>query len=278
MDRIERCFSALQQNGRKALVAYLCIGDPSLDESAGLARAALDAGADILELGVPFSDPTADGPSIARASQRAIAAGATLEQVIDVAARIRAASDAPLVLFSYYNPVLVTGEARVIERSAAAGIDGLLLVDLPPEEGAGLRRAAAAHGLSIIPLVAPTSDPARLRVIRSATEPPPGAARGFVYFVSMTGVTGAVATQLADASRTAQDLREQFGRPVVVGFGIDSAANARIAAGPRGHGADGIVVGTAIVKQIEQGGTPEERLANVRRFVSELREGLDGCH
>src|SRR5262245_32821569 len=139
MERIDRCFSNLQQQGRKALVAYLCIGDPALDESEGLAQAALDAGADMLELGVPFSDPTADGPSIARASQRAIAAGATVDRVIDVAARIRADSDAPLVLFSYYNPVLVTGEARVIERSSAAGIEGLLVGDLRHEGGSGER-------------------------------------------------------------------------------------------------------------------------------------------
>jgi tryptophan synthase alpha chain len=272
--RIDRCFEELARAGRKALCVYLCIGDPSLDESEALALAAIAAGADLLELGVPFSDPTADGPTIARAAERAIAAGATLTRVIEVAARLRTRVGTPLVLFSYYNPILVTGEARVVALAAEAGIDALLVVDLPPEEAGPLRALAASRGLGLVPLLAPTSDPARVEVVRRASEPPRGAPRGFVYAISMTGVTGANASDLTTASETAEDLRHAFGRPVLLGFGIDSGESAKLAAGPSGAGADGVVVGTAIVKRIERGATLEERASGVRALVSELRAAL----
>ncbi len=274
MHRIDRCFGEIARAGKKALCAYLCIGDPSLEESEGLALAAVEAGADLLELGVPFSDPTADGPTIARAAERAIASGATLTRVIEVAARLRAKVDAPLVLFSYYNPILVTGEERVIALAAEAGIDALLVVDLPPEEAGPLRALAASRGLGIIPLLAPTSDPARVEAVRRAAEPPEGAPRGFVYAISMTGVTGANPSDLSSAAAKAEALREAFGRPVLIGFGIDSGESAKRAAGPVGAGADGVIVGTAIVKRIERGTTPEERVAGVRELVSELRSAL----
>ncbi len=178
MSRIESTFALLRASGKKALCAYLCMGDPSLAESIELAVAAAGAGADLLELGVPFSDPTADGPVIARAAMRAIHAGSTLAGVIDAAAAIRARTEVPLVLFTYYNPVLVTGEALVVERAKKAGIDALLLVDLLPEEGAELRAAAAAAGIAFVPLVAPTSDAARADVIVGAAQRVPGTAAG----------------------------------------------------------------------------------------------------
>ena len=296
--RIERAFEDLQRAGRKALVAYLCVGDPSLEESADLAEAAVAAGADILELGVPFSDPTADGPAIARASQRAIRAGATITRVIEIAARIRARVAAPLVLFGYYNPIAVTGEERVITLARDAGVDALLVVDLPPEEGQGLRAAARAAGMAIIPLITPTTDPARaLRVIHPAgtttgdsrpalsatpnADPGPtviraAASQGFIYYVAVTGVTGSSQAGHAQASREAAGLRDRFGLPVVVGFGIDGAASAREAAGPREGGASGIVVGTALVKAIEGASTPTSRRAAVQSLLGELRGALDG--
>lgn len=266
--RLDRVFSELRARGRKALVTYLCIGDPSIDESIALARACIEAGADILELGVPFSDPTADGPSIARASQRAIAAGGGLDATLRAAESIRRASDVPIVLFGYYNPLFVRGEQTVVDDAARAGVDALLIVDLPLEEGEVLRKRAAELGLSIVPLVAPTSAPGRADAIAKAEGRP-----GFIYYVSVTGVTGAAAAPLADASQEAGRLREKTGVPAVVGFGIDSPEKAKVAAA---H-ADGVVVGTALVQLVERNLTPDTRQSEVRAFVASLRRGLDGA-
>lgn len=274
MSRIEETFASLAAAGKKGLCAYLCMGDPSLAESVELAVTAAEAGADVLELGVPFSDPTADGPVIARAALRAIQAGSTLLGVIDAAARIRARTQVPLVLFTYYNPVLVSGEAAVVARAKAAGIDALLVVDLPPEEGGELRAAAAAAGLAMVPLVAPTSDDARADAIVGAAKAA-GGPRGFLYYVSMTGVTGAGSADFAAAREHAGKLRARSGWPVVIGFGIDGPEAARAAAGPAGEGPDGVVVGTAIVKRIEAAATPEAAAASVKAFVASLRAGLD---
>jgi tryptophan synthase alpha chain len=271
--RLADAFAARAAKGQKTLVAYLCVGDPSLDESVDLAIAAATAGADVLELGVPFSDPTADGPSIARAAQRAIRAGATLGGVLEVARKVRAKVPTPIVLFTYYNPVLVAGEAEVARRAKEAGADAFLVVDLPPEESASLRAVAKREGLAIIPLVAPTSDAARVDAILGAELE--GAPPGFIYYVSLTGVTGAAAPELARASVAAGELRARSKRPVAVGFGIDGPDAARAAAGPKGAGADGVVVGTALVKRIESGKTPDERVRAVHAFVASLRAGLD---
>lgn len=275
MSRIERTFTALRAARKKALVAYLCMGDPSLAESTELAVVAAEAGADMLELGVPFSDPTADGPVIARAATRAIRGGATILRVLDAAAAIRARTEVPLVLFTYYNPVLVTGEARIVEKARAAGVDAMLVVDLPPEEGGPLRAAAAAAGIALVPLVAPTSNDARIDAILGAARKVAGAPPGFLYYVSTTGVTGAGTADLAAARAHAGRLRERSGWPVVIGFGIDGPEAARAAAGPPGEGADGVVVGTAIVRRIETARTAAECRESVRSFVAGLREGLD---
>lgn len=275
MHRIDRCFAGLDRAEKKALCVYLCVGDPSLDESMTLALAALDAGADLLELGVPFSDPTADGPVLARASRRAIAVGSTIERVMDVAYGIRDRTDAPLVLFTYYNPVFVTGESRVAHMASDAGIDALLAVDLPPEEADGLRGACAERGLGLIPLVTPTTDAERLEVIRRMSVPRSGAPQGFVYAVSTLGVTGASVSDVAAMGRASGVFREKFGMPVLVGFGIDGGESARSAAGSRATGPDGIVVGTAVMQRIEQGASRNERVRLVRTFVQELRRALD---
>jgi tryptophan synthase alpha chain len=266
MRRIEETFARLGAAKKKALVAYLCVGDPSLDESIDLAVACVEAGADILELGVPFSDPTADGPAIARASQRSIARGGGLSATLQAAKAIRARTTAPLVLFGYYNPIFVRGDARTIADAAEAGLDALLIVDLPPEEGGDLRAAALAKGLSIIPLLAPTSSPARVAAAKAAS--PPAA---FVYYVSVTGVTGSQAAPLAQASAEAAAVQRTVGVPVIVGFGIDSPAKARAAAGQ----VDGIAVGTALVLTIEADGTKEKRLADATSLVRSLRQALD---
>jgi tryptophan synthase alpha chain len=265
MNRVDAAFA----RGRKALVTYLCIGDPSIDESVALASACVRAGADVIELGTPFSDPTADGPAIARASQRAIAAGGGLHATIRAARAIRAAEpDIGLVLFGYYNPIFVGGEAGVARAAAEAGVDALLVVDLPVEESGPLRDAAAAVGVGFVPLLAPTSRAERVAAVKEAI------ARGpvpFVYYVSMTGVTGSLAIDAEQAGTRAGDLRRQLARPVVVGFGIDSREKARSAS----KAADGVVVGTALVRAVEQGRTAEERRAGVEGLVRELRAGVD---
>jgi len=274
MSRIEQTFAALRVAKKKALVAYVCMGDPAMAASIENAVAAVEGGADVLELGVPFSDPTADGPVIARAAERAIRAGATISGVIDAAAAIRARSKAPIVLFTYYNPVLITGEEKVIARAKQAGIDAILVVDLPPEEGASLRAAAARAGIALVPLVAPTSDDARAGTIVGAAKAA-GGPPGFLYYVSMTGVTGAGSADFTAAREHAGELRARSGWPVVIGFGIDGPEAARAAAGPPGEGPDGVVVGTAIVKRIERAATAEAGAASVKAFVASLRAGLD---
>jgi tryptophan synthase alpha chain len=264
--RLERIFAR-----GKPLVAYLCVGDPSVDESVQLARACVRAGADVLELGMPFSDPTADGPAIARASQRAIRAGGGLEATLRAAAAVRAQHpDVGIVLFGYYNPIFVRGEARVAREAAQAGVDALLVVDLPVEESGPLRALALAAGVGVVPLLAPTSSPDRVEAVARAA-----AAGGtpFVYYVSVTGVTGSASVDAGGASARAAELRGKLGLPVVVGFGIDSGAKARDAA----VGADGVVAGTAIVRAIEDGSTPSARTEAVERLVRELRAGIDSA-
>ncbi len=267
---LDRLWLRLGAAKRRALVAYLCVGDPSEEQSVSLACAAIAAGADVLELGVPFSDPTADGPAIARASQRAIAAGGGLVSTLRAARAIRARHpETPIVLFGYYNPIFVHGEERVIAEAAGA-VDALLVVDLPIEEAGPLRALAAKRGIVLVPLLTPTSSPARVEAVRRAHAEHPV---GFVYYVSVAGVTGSAVAPLAEASVQASRLRDALGVPVVVGFGIDSAEKARVA----GAHADGVVVGTAIVRRIEDARTDAEREGRVSALVRELRAGLDAC-
>ncbi len=258
-------------NRRKALVAYLCVGDPSVEESVDLARACVAAGADVLELGVPFSDPTADGPAIARASQRAIAAGGGLARTLHTARMIRQREpDVGIVLFGYYNPVFVYGETRAVTEAAMAGVDALLLVDLPVEESGPLRREAIAAGVGVVPLLTPTSSAERVAALRGASA---DGGTPFVYYVSVTGVTGSARVDAGQAGDRAAALRAELGLPVVVGFGIDSAEKARAAAA---H-ADGVVAGTAIVRAIEDGKTESARRSAVEQLVRALRAGVDAA-
>jgi tryptophan synthase alpha chain len=251
---------------KKALVTYLCCGDPDEAQSVDLAVACVEEGADVLELGMPFSDPTADGPTIARASQRALAKGGGLDATLRVARAVRARCDAPIVLFGYYNPLFVRGEERAVALAADAGVDAFLVVDLPVDESISLRTLAAARGLGVIPLVAPTSTPERIAKIADVARrfPVP-----FVYYVSMMGVTGGagITSVLAEAGSQAARVRGITARPTVVGFGIDSGAAAKAAAAE----ADGIVVGSAIVRRIEESTSPTARVAAVRAIVKDLR-------
>lgn len=262
MSRIAEAFARADEEGRAALVIYLCAGDPSLQLTPRLIVAAAEAGADVIEVGMPFSDPTADGPTIQRASERALAAGATLRGVLDAVGEARAQTDAPVVLFGYYNPILRFGEAALAEAAKEAGVDGLLVVDLPPESAAPLLEPLGARGLDFVPLVAPTSTPAR---VKRAAE----VAGSFLYCVSMTGVTGSAGAPLAEAAARAAELRQSTGKPVAVGFGVRTAEDVATVAA---H-ADGVVVGSAVVRAIDGADDDDGAVAAVRALVSELRSG-----
>jgi tryptophan synthase alpha chain len=263
MGRIADAFENARSENRAALVIYLCAGDPDLDATPDLVVAAAEAGADVIELGVPFSDPTADGPAIQRAAERALAGGTTLAKVLDTVRTIRRRTDVPILLFGYYNPILAYGEQNLVDDAADAGADGFLVVNLPPEESTGLREPAIAKGLDFVPLVAPTSDPSR--IARAAQ-----AATSFIYYVSMTGVTGSKATDLASASERAGALQRELGRPIAIGFGVKTRADVALVA-PH---VDGVVVGSAVVGTIEGAANLASAVASVRALVADLVQGL----
>ena len=263
MGRIADAFDRARSENRPALVIYLCAGDPDLGATEDLVVAAAEAGADVIELGVPFSDPTADGPAIQRAAERALRGGTTLPKVLDTVRTIRTRSDVPILLFGYYNPILSFGEARLVDEAARCGADGFLVVNLPPEESDGLRGPAVEKGLDFVPLIAPTSNPER---IGQAAE----AATSFIYYVSITGVTGAKAADLASASERAGALQREIGKPIAIGFGVKTADDVATVA-PH---VDGVVVGSAVVSAIEQARSRDEAVASVRKLVAELARGL----
>jgi tryptophan synthase alpha chain len=261
--RIADAFENARKDNRAALVIYLCAGDPDLDTTANLVVAAAEAGADVIELGVPFSDPTADGPAIQRAAERSLRGGTTLAKVLDTVRAIRRRTNVPILLFGYYNPIMSYGEEKLAIDASNSGADGFLVVDLPPEESAGLRGPAVERGLDFVPLVAPTSNPER--IARAAD-----VATSFIYYVSMTGVTGSKAVDLASASERAGALQRELGRPVALGFGVKTRDDVRTVA-PH---VDGVVVGSAVVRAIEDAATPEEAIASVRGLVADLTQGL----
>ena len=241
MSRLDAVFASLQAAGRKALVGYLTAGDPDFDRSLAILRAACAAGLDVLELGIPFSDPTADGPVIQAASQRARRTGMTVARALELTAALRAGGTAtPLILFSYYNPLLRYGLERLVRDARKAGADGFLVVDLPPEEADPFSAALAGSGLPLIRLVAPTTPPDRIARIAHG-------AGGFLYAISRTGVTGAGGVDGQAVRRQMESVRRQAGRlPVCLGFGIRSPSDARSLA----PFADGLVVGSALVQMI----------------------------
>jgi tryptophan synthase alpha chain len=245
-DRITKMFAALKNDGRKALVGYMTCGDPDMTRSEANVRAALDGGVDLLELGIPFSDPTADGPAIQEASQRALSAGTTLRGALDMVRRLRADYAAPIILFGYANPFLAYGLEAVSKDAADAGADGMLIVDIPWEESAEVRVHMDKHGLVFVPLIAPTTPRERAaRILKDAG--------GFVYYIMVTGVTGARDTLAADVGAKLADIRACTDLPIVVGFGISSGEQASSAA----EQADGVVVGSALVKAAAAGSLPE---------------------
>ena len=254
MTRISSAF----QKGRKVLVAYLTAGDPSLEKTAEYIATLERAGVDLIELGVPFSDPIADGPVIQAASQRALDSGTTLAGVLDIARTIRKNSEIPLLLFTYMNPVVRYGFEALARDAKKAGIDGCLMTDLSVEEAGDYVGVMRAADLDTVFLAAPTSTERRLELVAKYST-------GFIYVVSRTGVTGERDSLAGSAAPLLENLRRKTKLPLAVGFGIANGAQAREA----GKLADGVVVGSAIVRMIEQGGDLES-------FASSLRKGLDG--
>lgn len=263
MTRIARTFDRLRAAGERALVAYLTAGDPSLDLTVRLAAEAERRGADLIELGVPFSDPLADGPVIQRAAQRALAGGVSLRRVLDTVGALRREMRAPIVLFTYYNPVFAFGLGAFAERAAKAGVDGVIVVDLPPEEAGPLATETERAGLDLVHLVAPTSTAARLRSIARRS-------RGFIYLVSLTGVTGARDALPPGLEPQLRALRLVTTKPVCVGFGIGRPEHVAAV----GRLADGVVVGSAIVRLIEERAGSSSLVADVGAFVASLKEPL----
>ena len=266
MTRLQNKFEVLGKAGRKALVPFITAGDPSLEATVPVMHALVAAGADAIELGVPFSDPMADGPVIQRSSERAIERGAGLRWVMSAVAEFRRGdATTPVVLMGYLNPVEMRGAGRFADEAAAAGVDGVLLVDLPPEEAAPTRAAFNAAGLDLISLASPTTTPERLA--RHAAE-----SQGYLYYVSLAGVTGAGQMDFDEVRARAGALRAQARVPVLVGFGIRDGATAAALA----PAADGVVVGSALVQAIAAAGTPEAAARIAGDFLRPLRAALDG--
>jgi tryptophan synthase alpha chain len=267
--RIETRFAALKKEGRAGLVTFIMAGDPDFSTSLAIAKALPAAGADVIELGMPFTDPMADGPSIQAAGLRALNGGQTLIKTLDLVRRFREADQAtPLVLMGYYNPIYVFGVERFLAEARAAGVDGLIVVDLPPEEDEELCLPALKAGLNFIRLATPTTDDKRLPAVLANTS-------GFVYYVSITGITGSAAPDPAAVATAVQRIKRHTALPVGVGFGVRTADHARAIA----QAADAVVVGSALVDAVKgsldgHGAATQATVPAVARLVSVLAAGL----
>lgn len=266
MNRIDSKFKALKSSGRKALVPFITVGDPSLEATVPVMHALVAAGADVIELGVPFSDPMADGPTIQRSSERALARGAGLSFVFECVRGFRERdADTPVVLMGYLNPVEIRGAERFAREAALAGVDGVLLVDLPPEESGEFRAAFGGHGIALILLASPTTTDARIALLC-------GQAQGYLYYVSFAGVTGASERLDTTAANThLRAIRAASRAPIVAGFGIRDAAGAAAMA----QDADGVVVGSALVAALAEATDVESAAARASAFLAPLRKALD---
>lgn len=256
-DRLTACFDSLRAAGKKAFVAYIAAGDPDYARSLDIMKSLADDGADVIELGLPFSDPLADGIVNQMAADRALKAGMTTARVLDLIREFRLTHETPIVLFTYLNPVFTYGFEDFHRDAAAAGADGILLLDLPPDEAVRNPDLAAGSGLKSIRLIAPTTPPDRMKLLAESAE-------GFIYALSRTGVTGAHGGPSANIAELVSAIKAHTGVPVCVGFGISNPEQAAMVAAA----ADGVIVGSAIVKQVES--NPDEPVASVRAFAGPL--------
>ena len=261
--KLDHTFATLRQRGEKALIAYVMAGDPSLQDTEQLVVELEQAGADIIELGVPFSDPIADGPVIQQAAERALRSGTSLRTILSMVTRLRARTQIPLVLMAYYNNIHAFGPERFCHEAAQAGVDGVIIPDMPPDEAGPLRGPAAAAGLPLIFLLAPTSTEERRTFVARQSQ-------GFVYYVSLTGITGAKLHNMADVAKNVEKIRKVTRVPVAVGFGVATPEDAAKVAAI----ADGVIVGSAIVKQIAAYGQKPEMVKHVAGFVRSLKAAM----
>ena len=268
--RIDRRFAALNKQGRAALVTFTMAGDPDYATSLAILKALPKAGADVIELGMPFTDPMADGPAIQAAGLRALHAGQNMKKTLAAVRDFRAGDDAtPIVLMGYYNPIYIYGVERFLADAKVAGVDGLIVVDLPPEEDSELCLPAMKAGLNFIRLATPTTDEKRLPTVLTNTS-------GFVYYVSITGITGAAAPDTGKVAAAVARIKRHTKLPVCVGFGLRTAAHARAMA----EGADGVVVGSALVEAVRQSLGPDSKpTAKTVAAVTDLARALaEGVH
>ncbi len=264
MNRINKKFQELRHQGASAFMPYLCAGDPTPELTAKLLLTLETAGADLIELGVPFSDPIADGPTVQRASERALAHSISLQQILEIVKNLRPQTEIPIAVMSYYNPIFRMGEEAFCKAAQAAGVDGLIVPDLPPEQAQPLLEVAPKYNLATIFLVAPTSPPERMQLIASVST-------GFIYCVSVTGVTGARATLSDEIAPMITELRKHTDKPISVGFGVSTSEQAKQVADI----ADGVIVGSAIINVIEENMDDEAKLLTaVKQFASDLASGV----
>lgn len=262
-NRIDLTFATLLERGAKALIPYLMAGDPDLVTTEEWAVAAAGSGADLLEIGIPFSDPLADGPVLQRSAERALAQKVTLADVLVLVRRIRARTSIPLIFMTYYNLILQYGEERLVRDAAEAGVDGLIVPDLPPEEAEDLERAARAADVHLIYLIAPTTPAARVARIAAR-------AAGFLYYVSLTGITGSALPDLDDIARRVQAVKRLTRVPVAVGFGVSTPGEA----GRLAQAADGVIVASALIKRLQAQPDPALRLRELTTYLAALKAGL----
>ncbi|MFO5527436.1 MAG: tryptophan synthase subunit alpha [Cuspidothrix sp.] len=263
MTAISRCFETLRRNRECALIPFITAGDPDLETTAKALQVLDHAGADMIELGVPYSDPLADGPVIQAAATRALQRGTTLEQVLEMLKEISPSLRSPIILFTYYNPILHRGVDKFLEKIKEAGVSGLVVPDLPLEEAAGLLKPASEVGIDLTLLVAPTSSPERIEAIARASQ-------GFIYLVSVTGVTGIRTEMHTRVGDLLQQIRNVTDKPIGVGFGISDPQQARQV---QAWGADAAIVGSAVVKRLAEG-TPEQGLEAITQFCQNLKTAL----
>ncbi|HBG92060.1 MAG: tryptophan synthase subunit alpha [Nitrospirae bacterium RIFOXYB2_FULL_43_5] len=258
MNRIEKLFKGLKARNKKAFIPYIMAGDPSLEKTKEIVLMFEECGADIVELGVPFTDPLADGPTIQRAAERALKNGVTLKKAIAFVKDLRQKTKIPLVLMTYYNPIFKYGEGRFLADAKDAGVDGVIIPDLPPDEAGEFTKLAKNTAMAAIFLLAPTSTADRIKKVA-------GASRGFIYYVSITGITGAQLLLDGSIETSINDIRRITDKPVAVGFGVSTPDEAKAVAGI----SDGVIIGSAIVKKAQEGLNGE-----FRNFLLKLREAI----